>query len=335
MLAVAALLVGYASLFSLLLYLPMEALAQAVPASRPEQRARHYLVVLLTPVALALVSTGWGVSRHLLHPLFSPHADRLRPHLCLRSLLDTPDGPFRIHLLTLVCAVLGVGAILVLAGGLVSAAREGRHLARAGRRREGPSWAQGVNLWAVNGRLASSRGLRPAVAIGQALERFFPGDQAEAVLAHEVAHARRRDSLLGPAMAAFMLLQGLSPAAWVIHRRWRQEREAACDRYAAERTSPQAVRQALTTARALAGALDEVSALPRDTRQTLGHLAWRAQVLENGETGAAGSSASAAYLTMAAVGLGLLVLALLLLSPFLRDSMHCAAEVLLGTRSWW
>lgn len=335
MLAVAALLVGYASLLSLLLYLPMEALAQVVPRSRPEQRALHYLVALITPVTLALVVTGWGISRHLLHPLFSPHADRLRPHLCLRSLLDTPDGPFRARLLALVCLALVAAALLVLAGGLVSAVWENRRLAGTGRRREGPSWAQGVNLWEVNGGLASSRGLRPTVALGQALVRLFPGEQAEAILAHEVAHARRRDSLLGPALAALTLLQGLSPAAWVLHRRWRQEREAACDRYAAEQTSLQAVREALSTAQALAGALDEVSVLPRDTRHTLGHLAWRAQVLESEGTGPAEGGTGATYLTVVAAGIGLLLLVLLLLSPSLRDSLHCAAETLLSTRSWW
>lgn len=335
MLAVAALLVGYASLFSLLLYLPTEALAQAVPPGKPEQRARQYLVALITPVALAVVAAGWGIGRHLSHPLFSPHADRLRPHLCLRALLDTPDGPFRIRLLVLICTALAAAALVALAAGLISAAAENRHLARIGRRRESPAWAQGVNLWYVQGGLASSRGLRPAVVIGQALERLFPAEQAEAILAHEVAHAKRRDNLLGPALVALTLLQGLSPAAWVLHRRWRQEREAACDRYAAEQTSTQAVRQALATAQALAGALDEVSILPRDTRQTLGHLAWRAQLLESRPAGPGADSTSAVYLTMAAAGLGLFVLALLLVSPSLRDSLHCAAEVLLSCRGGW
>jgi hypothetical protein len=330
MLAVAALLVGYASIFSLVLCLPVEALARVMPPNRPGRRTRHYLVALATPVAISLVATGWGLSRQLLHPLFSPHADRLRPHLCLRSLLDTPDGPFRARLFALVCAALVIAALASLVGGLVSAAWESRRLARQGRRREGPGWAQGVDLWEVEGGLASSRGLRPAVAVGRFLPQLFPGSQAEAILAHEVAHARRRDSLVGPLLSALVLLQGLSPAAWALHRRGRREREAACDRYAADQTSPQAIRQALATAQALTGALEEVSPLSSQERQTLAHLAWRTQVLESNDEAGVFLRGRGGWPPAAVAGLGALLLALLLLVPPLRDSLQCAAESLLA-----
>ncbi len=326
LLAVAAVLVVVGgSLVSLLLYLPAEALARGVAPSRPDLRARLCLTALVTPVAVALVTGGWGLSRQLLHPLFSPHADRLRPHICLRSFLDTPDGPFRARLLAGVCVALVVAAGAVLVGGLIAGAWEGRRLERHGRRREAPDWAAGVDLWETEEGLASSRGWRRAVAVGKALPRLFPGAEGKAIVAHEMAHARRRDSLVGPVAAALVLLQGLSPAAWALHRRWRLEREAVCDRYAAEQTSPEAVREALATAEALTRALEETSPLSAQDRHALTHLAWRRQTLEKTEEGE-GARWEAVVVVALGVGLALVTL----LTPALRDSLQCVVEGLRG-----
>ena len=323
--AAAALLVAGASLLSLLLYLPAQALARTLPPSRPDLRARLYLTTLLTPVLLSLALAAWVLTRLVLHPLFSPHADRLRPHLCLLTLLDTPDGPFRARLLALACAALALAAVAVAVGGMVAAAWHGRTLARKGRRQEAPPWAPGVALWETEGGLASSRGLRPTVAVGRSLGKLFTGAEADAILAHEVAHARRRDALIGPLAAALTLLQGLSPAAWVLHYRWRQEREAVCDRYAAQQTSPEAIRAALATAQTLAGALEETSPLSPADRHTLTRLTWRLQRLEGDQ-----AKASSTWVPTIPAALGLALAASIILLPPLRDSLHCAAQALLG-----
>ncbi len=325
--AAATVLVVGASLSGLLLYAPTVALARRLPRSRHDLRAGLYLTALVMPVALALATTAWGLARHLTHPLFSPHADRLRPHLCLRFLLDTPDGPFRARLVALIAGTLVLAALALMLGGWLTGAWEGARLARQARRREGPPWASGVALWEQQAGLASSRGLRPTVAVGTALGRLFPGAEGEAILAHEVAHARRRDPLWGPVAAALMLLQGLSPTAWALHRHWRREREAACDRYAAQKTSPEAVREALATAQALTAALEESSPLSPHDRHALTHLAWRAEALQ--EPAAEGGSPWAAPALVALVAA--VVLPALLLVPVLRDSIHCAVEGLLVT----
>lgn len=57
----------------------------------------------------------------------------------------------------------------------------------------------------------------------------LPGSEAEAILAHELAHVRRHDYLVNVVQTVAEALLFYSPAAWWISARIREERECACD----------------------------------------------------------------------------------------------------------
>ncbi len=61
----------------------------------------------------------------------------------------------------------------------------------------------------------------------------FTGEEVDAVVAHELAHLRRRDPLLHAACSLLLLPVAFHPAAWWAARRVRQTREMACDAEAA------------------------------------------------------------------------------------------------------
>jgi len=75
--------------------------------------------------------------------------------------------------------------------------------------------------------------LRPAIWLpAAALLRLAP-DELDAVLAHELAHVRRADWLWNGLQCAVEALLFFHPAAWLLGRRVRAEREHACDDLAA------------------------------------------------------------------------------------------------------
>src|SRR5207302_2395764 len=84
--------------------------------------------------------------------------------------------------------------------------------------------------------------LRPVSTLGG----LSPG-QLEAVLAHELAHVRRHDSLVSLLQAAVETLLFYHPAVWWASERVRAERELCCDDEAVA-----ACGDALAYARALA-----------------------------------------------------------------------------------
>ncbi len=61
----------------------------------------------------------------------------------------------------------------------------------------------------------------------------LPADQVEAILAHELAHVRRRDGLVNLLQAVGETLFFFHPAVWWLSQEIRREREKACDALAA------------------------------------------------------------------------------------------------------
>ena len=99
--------------------------------------------------------------------------------------------------------------------------------------------------------------LRPRVYVSSALlAQLSDGDRA-AMLAHEAAHIRRRDGLVGLLLTVFYALLPL-PAGRLLYADWRRAAERACDTEAAQRVgSPCEVTQALVrVARLLRGGDD-------------------------------------------------------------------------------
>ena len=70
---------------------------------------------------------------------------------------------------------------------------------------------------------------RPVVLVPAAVLTGLPPAQVEAILAHELAHVRRHDVLVGWLQAVVEALLFFHPAAWWISAQTRRERELCCD----------------------------------------------------------------------------------------------------------
>ena len=71
--------------------------------------------------------------------------------------------------------------------------------------------------------------LRPAIIVPASAMAGLPAPYLEAVLAHELAHLRRRDYLLNALQCAVEVLLFYHPAVWWVSKRVRLERELCCD----------------------------------------------------------------------------------------------------------
>lgn len=88
---------------------------------------------------------------------------------------------------------------------------------------------------------------RPVVMVPAALLTGMPAELLEALLAHEMAHIRRLDYLVGLLQNTIEALLFFHPAVWWISGRIRHERELAADDLAARRTrEPRRLAQALS-----------------------------------------------------------------------------------------
>jgi bla regulator protein blaR1 len=70
---------------------------------------------------------------------------------------------------------------------------------------------------------------RPVILMPAGIDRYLTADQFAAVLAHEVCHARRRDSLTASIHMAVEALFWFHPMVWWIGARLMATREQACD----------------------------------------------------------------------------------------------------------
>jgi beta-lactamase regulating signal transducer with metallopeptidase domain len=75
----------------------------------------------------------------------------------------------------------------------------------------------------------TARAVRPVIWLPAPRWSELPPDQRTALLAHELAHVRRRDWLWNGVQRAVEALLFFHPAVWWLGRRVRQERELACD----------------------------------------------------------------------------------------------------------
>jgi Zn-dependent protease with chaperone function len=87
---------------------------------------------------------------------------------------------------------------------------------------------------------------RPAMVLSSHLLDVLGHEELEAVVAHEVAHIRRRDVLLKWIIRAFAATFAWLPTSWVLPRLLDREREKACDDFAVTLTGkPLALAEAL------------------------------------------------------------------------------------------
>ena len=78
--------------------------------------------------------------------------------------------------------------------------------------------------------------LRPVILLPAGIATGMTAEQLDALLAHELAHVRRRDFLLNLLQVAAETLLFYHPAVWWVSHRIRVERENACDDLAVEAT---------------------------------------------------------------------------------------------------
>lgn len=321
----ATLLVIYASAASLLVFLPYWLAVQAHPRAAAGCRADLWRDALMLPLAVAVAGAAYGLLRQWHLPLFSPHAEYVRPHLCLRPLLEAPDAHWRAAVFSGLCLFLVLAAVVSLVVRLWRGSRESARLRRAGTPLETPAQNPGVlNLETDAVALASHRGPGPLVVVSPRLGQLFPPRQAETILAHEICHARRRDGLWQTLTQSAVLIAGLSPLSYLAYREWKHERELACDLEATQATSLPDTEAALARARELAGALEEVSPLSPPPLDSLQELTGRRERLH--QAAAASLAPAKGY---AVAGLTLLLLGLALGVVFRRplaDTLQCMAE---------
>ena len=70
---------------------------------------------------------------------------------------------------------------------------------------------------------------RPCVVLPEGLSSALSAAELRAVIAHELAHVRRRDNLTGAAARAIVAVFWFHPLLWWMERRMLAERERACD----------------------------------------------------------------------------------------------------------
>jgi GWxTD domain-containing protein len=99
--------------------------------------------------------------------------------------------------------------------------------------------------------------LRPVVLIPLGCLSGLSPNQVEAILAHELAHIRRRDYLVSVLQSIVEALLFYHPAVWWVSRHIRREREHCCDDLAVQYTG-----DAFSYARALSLLEENRSALP-------------------------------------------------------------------------
>lgn len=75
---------------------------------------------------------------------------------------------------------------------------------------------------------------RPLIAIPRGLSERLSSDELEAVLLHELAHARRRDNLASAFVHCLVCIFWFHPLVWFVEKQLIAERERACDEMVTE-----------------------------------------------------------------------------------------------------
>lgn len=211
----------------------------------------------LLPVAAVLLLPFWtaivphsGIADRALHHLWHRWEAAVHGSAALHALLHFANFGL----------LLMVGASVVRL--VASVARERAFAAEISARGQRAADYPGLPLY----RLPSTQPvcftlgwLRPRIYLSRSLEEHLEGPELAAMLAHEQAHAERRDGLLDGLLRLFYTLLPV-PGSKVLLRDWRRAVERACDAAAAE-----AVGSRMTVARALV----QVARLVVRSRQSL------------------------------------------------------------------
>jgi beta-lactamase regulating signal transducer with metallopeptidase domain len=123
----------------------------------------------------------------------------------------------------------GAGVMLVR---LVLRIRAERRDSRAGAAAPVAAWlAGGVPVKYAGGPQAPAVGglLRPHIALPRGIERLLSGPELDAVLIHELTHARRRDNLVRLVYEVGLCVFWFHPLVWVSGSRLALYRELSCD----------------------------------------------------------------------------------------------------------
>src|SRR2546423_1617762 len=70
---------------------------------------------------------------------------------------------------------------------------------------------------------------RPVLLLPATLATSLTPGELELVLRHELAHAQRRDVLIGLIVTLIAVVHWFNPLVWLAAARFRAERELACD----------------------------------------------------------------------------------------------------------
>lgn len=324
-LAAVLLVVVLGAAASLLLALPVAVAAESL-VGRSAALARRFwhwaaALPLLTGLALA------GCAFLFLHGdlAASPHQDRIRPHLCLRALTALPDAPFRFQLY----AWIALGLLVFAVVRLFLALRSAQRLERLRQAAPADETVPVLELPLPQPEAFTLGLWHPVVVRGSGLRLVLTGPEQQAVMAHEICHARHRDPL-----AEVLLRLVTDPLLWLptTHyylRQARLARERCCDEAAAKATAPEV----------LAAALEKLAARQQQRQQQRqGELARLRPVFpEHADPGArlAGlSEATAPTLAprlrvMLAVEGVVVAGAVLWLHRPLHDTLYCLAESVL------
>jgi len=235
-----------ACLGSGLLFLPCAALAEWIPRRRPSGEAYAWFAALALPHLGAAACAIYAVRLHALDPVpWETRAHALR-HLSFWWIANAPDAAYRARFVALVAA----GVVLVgLLRPLLSAGlswRYARLLARSST--EIPEL--GVWLTPLDRPWSTCVGFfRSRVYLTRGLAELLDPDELSAVIAHEHAHARRRDNLRLLLAQAIFGPTIILPTAHYFHRRLQGGLERAADREAVRRgTDGQGLAAALVKA---------------------------------------------------------------------------------------
>jgi beta-lactamase regulating signal transducer with metallopeptidase domain len=115
---------------------------------------------------------------------------------------------------------------------LILRIRAERRDSRAGAAAPVAAWlAGGVPVKYAGGTQAPAVGglLRPHIALPRGIERLLSGPELDAVLIHELTHARRRDNLVRLVYEAGLCVLWFHPLVWVSGSRLALYRELSCD----------------------------------------------------------------------------------------------------------
>ncbi len=314
-------LVTYSAVIQIVAGLPVAAAAESLPDNQPKAASRFWLAVsvfppvlaaLLTVISLVLPSTAY----------LSPHLERIRPHMCARHLANAPDALWHFHLAGSVALALIAFATLRFAWRWASSARI-EHLAS-----DMPG-GNGAPLMVPSDALYSfALGVRTGfVVISSSLARILAQDQLKAVVAHENKHILRGDNRTHLLMELAATLTLPSPLGFVYLMKWRASAEEACDRAAAEVTSPETV----------AGVLQLLN--ERETERVAKYSGGLVPVYRPGISPAARAARIKAAprpqlappLAVILVAEGLLALfAIVMARQWLADAIYCAGETILA-----